>query len=62
MRHIAVAVARLAATDLIRPLALEPPYATGAAIKRQKDYKFTHTYIHTYILQYFCYVAEMIAR
>ena len=27
---------RPAATTLIRPLALEPPYATGAALKRQK--------------------------
>ena len=27
---------RLAATALIRPLAWEPPYAVGAALKRQK--------------------------
>ena len=30
---------RLAVTALIRPLAWEPPYATGAAPKRQKDKK-----------------------
>ena len=29
----------LAATTLIGPLAWEPPYNTGAAIKRQKDQK-----------------------
>ena len=28
---------RLAATALIGPLAWEPPYATGVALKRQKD-------------------------
>ena len=30
---------RLAATALIRPLAWEPPYAMGAALKRQKTKK-----------------------
>ena len=30
---------RLAATALIRPLAWEPPYAMGAALKRQKEKK-----------------------
>ena len=30
---------RLAATALIRPLAWEPPYAEGAALKRQKKKK-----------------------
>ena len=30
---------RLAATALIRPLAWEPPYAAGAALKRQKRQK-----------------------
>ena len=30
---------RPAATALIGPLAWEPPYATGAALKRQKDQK-----------------------
>ena len=30
---------RLAASALIRPLAWEPPYATGAALKRQNNYK-----------------------
>ena len=28
---------RLAAVALIRPLAWEPPYAEGVALKRQKD-------------------------
>ena len=28
---------RPAATDLIRPLAWEPPYATGMVLKRQKN-------------------------
>ena len=35
---------RLVATALTRPLAWEPPYAVGAALKRQKD-KTTATYI-----------------
>ena len=30
---------RLAATALIRPLAWEPPYATGVALKRPKKKK-----------------------
>ena len=30
---------RLAAVALIRPLAWEPPYAMGTALKRQKDKK-----------------------
>ena len=30
---------RLAATAPIQPLAWEPPYAVGAALKRQKDKK-----------------------
>ena len=33
---------RLAATALIRPLAWEPPYAAGAALKRQKKAKKMH--------------------
>ena len=37
--HIAVALARLAATARIGPLAWEPTYATGVALKRQKDKK-----------------------
>ena len=45
-----VAVGRLAATALIRPLAWEPPYATGAALKRTKKKKKTHTKRHTYII------------
>ena len=40
---------RLAATALIRPLAWEPPYATGAALKRQKDQKYIYVYICVYI-------------
>ena len=40
---VAVTVAyRPAATALIRPLAWEPPYATGAALKRQKTKKKNH--------------------
>ena len=31
---------RLAAVALIRPLAWEPPYAVGAAIKKKKQKKF----------------------
>ena len=31
---------RQAATDPIRPLAWEPPYAAGASLKRSKDKKF----------------------
>ena len=34
--HVAMAVVRLAATAPIQLLAWEPPYATGAALKRQK--------------------------
>ena len=30
---------RLAAVALVRPLAWEPPYATGVALKRQKEKK-----------------------
>ena len=30
---------RLAATALIEPVAWEPPYATGAALKREKNKK-----------------------
>ena len=33
---VAVAVAKASGYALIRPLALEPPYATAAALKRQK--------------------------
>ena len=42
--RVAVALARLAATAPIRPLAWEPPYAAGAAqeiAKRQKTNKQT---------------------
>ena len=46
----AVALAMPAAIAPIRPLAWEPPYAVGAAIKRL--YKHTHTHIHTHIHLY----------
>ena len=36
---VAVAVGRLVAMALIQPLAWEPLYATGMAIKRQKKKK-----------------------
>ena len=36
---IAVVGARVAAIALIRPLAWEPPYAAGEALKRQKTKK-----------------------
>ena len=35
----------LAATALIRPLAWEPPYATGVALKRQKTKKNYNSYL-----------------
>ena len=35
---------RLAAVALIKPLAWEPPYAMGAALKRQKKDKNKKTY------------------
>ena len=37
--RVAVAVGGLAAIALIRPLAWERPYSTGAALKRQKKKK-----------------------
>ena len=37
--QVAVAVARAAAVALIGPLAWEPPYAAGAALKSQKKKK-----------------------
>ena len=37
---------RLAATAPIGPLAWEPPYATGAALKRQKHLKKNCMYVH----------------
>jgi len=36
---VAVALARLVATALIRPLAWEPPYAMGAALDKTKKKK-----------------------
>ena len=36
---VAVAMARPVATAPIRPLAWEPPYATGAALEKAKDKK-----------------------
>jgi len=37
---VAVAVARPGATAPIRPLAREPPYAVGAALKKRKQSKY----------------------
>ena len=37
IRHCHELWLRLTATALIRPLAWEPPYAAGAALKRQKN-------------------------
>ena len=37
---------RLAATALIGPLAWEPPYATGAALKSQNAKSLTSTLLH----------------
>ena len=44
---------RLEATTPIRPLAWEPPYASGAALKRQKDKTnkvamYTHAQVTVY--------------
>ena len=59
---VTMAVAELAATALIGPLAWEPPYATGADLRRQQDQKksnnniciYIYTYAHTlYILPEF---------
>ena len=36
VKELALLWCRLAATDLIGPLAMEPPYAMGAALKRPK--------------------------
>ena len=43
---------RPAATALIRPLAWEPPYATGSAVERQKDKKKEIRLVIVYILKY----------
>ena len=43
--HIAVAWHRPAAAAPIGPLAWEPPYTTGAALKRQKDQKIKNKII-----------------
>ena len=40
---------RPVATAPIRPLAWEPPYAAGVALKRQKDKKKKKKYIYIYI-------------
>ena len=37
--HVGMALGKPAATSLIQPLAWEPPFAMGVAIKRQKDQK-----------------------
>ena len=39
---------RTAATALIKPLAWEPPYATGAAPEKGKKTKTKHTHTHTH--------------
>ena len=44
---------RPVATALIRPLAWEPPYATGVALRRTKDKKIKENKIVSYLaLQY----------
>ena len=40
---------RPAAVAMIQPLAWEPPYAAGAALKKQKNHTYTHTCMHTYL-------------
>ena len=40
---------RQAATALIRPLAWEPPYAVGVALKGQKTKKKKYIYIYMYV-------------
>ena len=40
---------RPAAVALIGPLAWEPPYAVGVALKRKKKKKYIYIYTHTHI-------------
>ena len=47
---IAVAVARPVATALIRPLAWEPPYAVGAALKKAKKRPKKKIFFLKYVL------------
>ena len=44
---------RPAATATIRPLTWEPPYAVGAALKRQKDKKIKKISIHLNLIYRF---------
>ena len=44
---------RLAATSLIRPLAWEPPYATGMALRNKQKTLILVLYIFSIILNYF---------
>ena len=47
---------RLAATAPIRPLAWEPPYATGVALEKthtQKKKKKKNTHTHTHTISHF---------
>ena len=49
---------RPAATDPIRPLASEPPYATSAALKKTKDKKkteFIHVFAYIYNISWKTY-------
>ena len=46
---------RPAATAPIRPLAYEPPYALGAALKRQKDKKKKVFWSHFQIFLVYCF-------
>ena len=48
------ALHRLEAIDLIRPLAWEPPYAMGAALKRQKKKK-ANKKIAIFLLGGYCF-------
>ena len=44
---------RPAATGLIRPLAWEPPYAVGVALKGQKIYMINNIIILSYIILFY---------
>ena len=63
---VAVAVVRLAAVTPIKPLAWEPPYAAGAALKTQicrgsdqKKKKKKKKSIYTCITESLCCIAEI---
>ena len=51
---------RLVATAPIRPLAWEPPYAVGVALKRQKTKKKKNIYIYIYIFYIFLNVLSIL--